>query len=167
MAMVGLFWITEDSVYVGSPPSAEGHCVRLTSEGVQARSPEGIRAWPWAILRSAGVEAVPVEGDTRGGGRFLVAVLEAVVTLASGYGGEEPPQMFVVLETADGTEEVQVSAATKGYTSREIALSRHLLARFREGTADPGTLTAWSREHRGGTPKPPEREALLREWTHM
>ncbi|MEU9305793.1 hypothetical protein [Streptomyces sp. NPDC048269] len=166
MAMVGLFWITEDSVYVGSPPNAEGHCVRITSEGVQARGPDRVRAWPWSILRSAGVEAVSVEGDTRGGGRFLAAVLEAVVTLASSYDGEEPPQMFLVLETEDGTEDVQVPAATKGYTPREITLSQHLLARFREGTADPRTLTAWRRDHSGGTPKPPEREALLREWTH-
>ncbi|MFI1286736.1 hypothetical protein ACH4U5_39330 [Streptomyces sp. NPDC020858] len=112
------------------------------------------------------MEAVPVEGDARGGGRFLAAVLEAMVTLGSSYGGEEPPQMFLVLETEDGTEEVQVPAATKGYTSREIALSQHLLVRFREGAADPQTLTAWSRDHGGGTPEPPEREALLREWTH-
>ncbi|MFE6847101.1 hypothetical protein [Streptomyces sp. NPDC057686] len=167
MAMVGLFWITDDSVYVGSPPDAEGHCVRITSEGVQAQGPDRARAWPWSILRSAGLESVPVEGDARGGGgRFLAAVLEAVVTLGSGYGGAEPPQMFLVLETADGTEEVQVPAATEGYTSREITLSQHLLARFREGTADPRTLTAWSRDHGGGTPAPSEREALLRQWTH-
>ncbi|MEW2139532.1 hypothetical protein AB0892_23615 [Streptomyces sp. NPDC005409] len=164
MAMVGLFWITEDSVYVGSPPNAEGHCVRITSEGVQARGSDCVRAWPWSILRSISLEAVPVEGDARGGGRFLAAVLEAVVTLASSYGGEEPPQMFLVLETEGGAEKVQVSAATKRYTSREITLSQHLLARFRAGTAAPGTLTAWRREHRGGTPKPPEREALLGEW---
>ncbi|WP_033328728.1 hypothetical protein [Streptomyces yerevanensis] len=175
MAMVGLFWITEGSVYVGSPPDAEGQCVRITSEGVQARGPDGIRAWPWSILRSAGVEAVPVGSGARSGGRFLAAVLEAVVaagaleavgTLGSSYGGEEPPQMFLVLETEVGTEEVQVPAATKGYTSREIALSQHLLACFREGTADPRALTAWGRDHGGGTPKPPEREALLRKWTH-
>ncbi|WP_436842117.1 hypothetical protein [Streptomyces virginiae] len=166
MAMVGLFWITEDSVYVGSPPDAEGHCVRITSEGVQARGPDGIRAWPWSILRSAGVNAAPVEGNARGGGRFLAAVLEAVVTLGSSYGGEEPPQMYLVLETQDGAEEVRVPAATRGYTSHEITLSQRLLARFREGTADPRTLTTWSRDHSGGTPKPPEREALLREWTH-
>ncbi|MGR4880665.1 hypothetical protein ACIPUC_14790 [Streptomyces sp. LARHCF249] len=166
MAMVGLFWITEDSVYVGSPPSAEGHCVRITSEGVQARDPDGVRAWPWPILRSAGVEAAPVGGGSRGAGRFLAAVLEAVVTLGSSYGGEEPPQMFLVLETEDGTEEVQVPAATRGYTSREIALSQHLLACFREGTADPRILTAWSRDHGGDPPKPPEREALLQEWIH-
>ncbi|MEU2390301.1 hypothetical protein [Streptomyces sp. NPDC007369] len=164
MAMVGLFWITGDSVYVGSPPDAEERCLRVTSDGVQARGPAGVRSWPWTSLRSAVVEAAPVEGGARGGGRFLAAVLEAVLTLGSGYGGEEPPQMYLVLETADGTEEVQVSAAAESYTSREIALSQHLLARFLEGTADPRTLTAWGRDHSGGTPRPPEREALLRKW---
>lgn len=166
VAMIGLFWITDDSVYVGAPPNVEGHCVRITSEGVQARGPDRIRAWPWSILRSARVEAVPVESSARGVGRFLAAVLEAVVTLSSSFGGEEPPQMLLVLETEEGKEEVQVSAATMGYGPQEIVLSQHLLARLREGTADPGTLTAWSRERRGGTPKPREREALLREWTH-
>ncbi|MBT2447081.1 hypothetical protein J7F03_08335 [Streptomyces sp. ISL-43] len=165
MAMVGLFWITEDSVYVGSPPNAEGHCVRLTSEGIGARGPDGVREWPWSSLRSAVVEAVPVEGAARGAGRFLAAVLEAVVTLGSSYGGEEPPQMFLVLETQDGAEEVRVPAATGGYTSQEIALSQRLLARCREGTSDPRILTAWSRDHLGGSPKPSEREALLRKWT--
>ncbi|MFG2974510.1 hypothetical protein ACGFYY_16150 [Streptomyces sp. NPDC048331] len=164
MAMVGLFWITEDSVYVGSPPNAEGHCAHISSEGVRARGPDGVRAWPWASLRSAGVEAAPVEGPTRGAGRFLAAVLEAVVTLGSSYDGEGPPQMFLVLETRDGTEEVQVSAATWGYTSQEIALSQGLLTRFREGTADPRTLMTWSRDHGDDTPKPSEREALLRAW---
>ncbi|MEU9256353.1 hypothetical protein AB0D66_31680 [Streptomyces sp. NPDC048270] len=166
MAMVGLFWITEDSVYVGSPPNAEGHCLRITSDGLQARCSDGIRAWPWSRLSSAVVEAAPVEGGTKGAGRFLAAVLEAMVTLGSSYDGEAPPQMFLVLESQDGTEEVQVSAATTGYTSQEITLSQRLLSRFREGTADPRTLTTWSRDHSGGTPKPTEREALLKEWTH-
>ncbi|MCX5588877.1 hypothetical protein [Streptomyces erythrochromogenes] len=163
MAMVGLFWITEESVHLGSPPDAEEHYVRITSEGVQARDGDGTRAWPWSGLRSAVVEAAPVEGEAGGGGRFLAAVLEAVVTLGSSYGGGTPPQMLLVLESDDGTEEVRVWAAAKGYTSQEIALSQRLLTRFREGAADPGTLMAWSRDH-GGTPRPPEREALLREW---
>ncbi|MGR4884042.1 hypothetical protein ACIPUC_32140 [Streptomyces sp. LARHCF249] len=74
--------------------------------------------------------------------------------------------MLLVLEMQDGAEEVRVPAATRGHTSRELALSQRLLARFREGTADPRTLTTWSRDHSGGRPKPPEREALLQEWTH-
>ncbi|WP_407841291.1 hypothetical protein ACE1OC_40610 [Streptomyces sp. DSM 116496] len=167
MAMVGLFWITEDSVYVGSPPDAEGHYARITSEGVQARGPDGTRTWPWSILRSASVDAAPAEDERRGAGRFLAAVLEAVVTMGSSYGGEEPPQMFLVLATQDGAEEVRVLAATRGYTSQEVSLSQRLLDCFRKGAADPLTLMAWSRDHGAGTPKPPEREALLREWTYV
>ncbi|MFD6888413.1 hypothetical protein [Streptomyces sp. NPDC059957] len=164
MAMVGLFWITEDAVYVGSPPNAEGHCVRLTSEGVRAHGPDGVRSWPWPSLRSAVVEAVPVRNSAKRAGRVLVAVLEAVLTLETGYGHEGPPLMVLTLATEDGREDLMVPAATSGYTSREIALSQHLLARYREGTSDPGTLTAWSRNHLGASPPPPEREALLREW---
>ncbi|MFD9303595.1 hypothetical protein ACFWCB_13255 [Streptomyces sp. NPDC060048] len=164
MAMVGLFWITDESVYVGSPPNAEGHCVRLTSEGVQARGPDGVRTWPWPSLRSAVVEAVPAEDRARVAGRFLAAVLEAAVTLGSGY-GEGPPEMLLVLETQDGTEEVPAAAATAGYTARETALSQRLLARLREGASDLRLLTAWSRDHAGGPPKARERETLLREWT--
>lgn len=168
MAMVGLFWITEDAVYVGSPPSPEGHCVRLTSEGIRSCGPDGVRSWPWSGLRSAVVEAAPVESTAKRAGRVLAAVVEAVVTMGSSYGGA-PPQMFLVLVTEDGTEdgtaeEVRVPAATAGYTAREIALSQRLLARCREGAFDPRTLTAWSRDHLGAAPEPSEREALLREW---
>ncbi|MET9961748.1 hypothetical protein ABZ128_22295 [Streptomyces sp. NPDC006326] len=164
MAMIGLFWITDESVYVGSPPNADGHCVRLTPEGVAASGPDGDRAWTWSSLRSAVVKGAPVRGRSGGAGRYLAAVVEAVVTMASGF-GEGPPEMLLGLETADGTQELPVSAAARGYTAEEIALSQVLLARFLEGTADPRTLTGWSRHHGGTTPKPPGREALLREWT--
>ncbi|MFZ3496579.1 hypothetical protein ACODT5_25740 [Streptomyces sp. 5.8] len=164
MAMVGLFWITEDAVYVGSPPNAEGHCVRLTSEGVRAHDPDGVRSWPWPSLRSAVLEAVPVRNTAKRAGRLLAAVLEAVLTMEPTCAHEDPPQMLLALATEDGTEDLWVPAATSGYTSREIALSQRLLARYREGASDPRTLTAWSRDHLGASPAPPEREALLREW---
>ncbi|MFJ7268532.1 hypothetical protein ACIQV3_18135 [Streptomyces sp. NPDC099050] len=166
MAMVGLFWITEDAVYVGSPPNAAGHCVRLTSEGVRAHGPDGLRSWPWPSLRSAVVRAVPVRNTAKRAGRFLAAVLEAVMTMETPYAHEGPPQMLLSLATEDGTEELWVPAATSGYTSREIALSQRLLARYREGACAPRTLTAWSRKHLGAAPAPPEREALLREWVN-
>ncbi|MFE7772595.1 hypothetical protein ACFU5O_01570 [Streptomyces sp. NPDC057445] len=162
MAMVGLFWISEESVYVGSPPAADGHGVRLTAEGLEAVGPDGLRAWTWTDLSSAAVEAAPLRGTP---GRRLGMALDALLTAASGL-GNEPPEMSLRLETADGVEEVPVySAAAGGYGPEELALSQILLARFVAGTADPLTLSAWGRQNSGqGTPKPRMREALLRVW---
>jgi hypothetical protein len=42
--MVGLFWISEDAVYVGSPPTGDGRCVLLTADGLDAVGPEGSQA---------------------------------------------------------------------------------------------------------------------------
>ncbi|MDX3540998.1 hypothetical protein PV721_43345 [Streptomyces sp. MB09-01] len=162
MAMVGLFWVTPDAVYVGSPPSAIGGCVRLTGDGLQAVDPDGSRAWTWEELRSAVVEDVPVDGPSGRAAKLLGSVLSAAV---DAFLGEGPPEMTLRLETENGPERVTVHAAVAGYGAEETALSQDLLARFVARTADPRTLEAWGREHAPqGTPKPPARESLLRTW---
>lgn len=164
MAMVGLFWITEDSVYVGSPTAVDGRSVRLDTEGVEAVDPDGSRAWTWADLRSATVEGVTVRGTI--GARLGLAV-EALLSAGAGLGSGSP-EMTLRLVTADATEDVPVPAAASGYGSEEIALSQSVLARFVAGTAEPATLVAWGRHNSGrGAPKPREREELLRAWTEV
>ncbi|MEU6708452.1 hypothetical protein [Streptomyces wuyuanensis] len=167
MAMVGLFWITEDAVYVGSPPTVDGRCVRIDAEGVQSVDEDGTHAWPWTELRSATVEAVPVRGTAgRRMGAALGRAIEALLTAGADL-GSEPPEMTLCLATADGTEEVPVHcAAAGGYGSEEIALSRSLLAGLVAGTADLAAVESWGRSNGSlGTPRPPVREALLRDWT--
>ncbi|MEU9107180.1 hypothetical protein AB0D54_23080 [Streptomyces xanthophaeus] len=158
--MIGLFWITPDAVYVGSPPDAMGSCVRLSVDGLEAFDLDGAsRMWRWEAVRSAVVEDVPVEGS---GGLFASVVSAAV----GAFHGEGPRAMRLRLETEDGTEEVTVhSAAARGYGTEEAALSQDLLARFVAGTADPRTVEEWGREHGlENTPKPRVREELLRTW---
>lgn len=161
--MVGLFWVTPDAVYVGSPPAAEGGCVRLSADGLEASDPGGSRTWTWEELRSAVVEGVPTEGRAGRAPKFLGGVVSAAIGT---FLGEGPPEMALVLETQDGPREVTVyGAAAAGYTAGEVALSQDLLARFTAGTADPAAVEAWGREHGlERTPKPRAREALLREW---
>ncbi|AQT70754.1 hypothetical protein B1K54_02560 [Streptomyces sp. fd1-xmd] len=163
MAMVGLFWVTEDAVYVGSPPTAIGGCVRLTADGVEAVDPDGSRAWTWAELRSAAVEDVPTAGTPGRVSRLLGSMVAAA---AGAFLGEGPPEMRLRLETESGVQEVTVyAAAAGGYEAQEAALSRELLARFVAGTADPRAPAAWGREHASeGTPEPAVREALLKAW---
>ncbi|MFE5495280.1 hypothetical protein ACFQ7Z_35710 [Streptomyces virginiae] len=164
MAMVGLFWITVDAVYVGSPPTVIGGCVKLTAEGLEAVDPDGSRAWNWEDLRSAVVEDVPVSGVS---GRVSRLIGSMVSAAAGVFLGEGPREMRLWLETEGGPEEVTVyAAAAGGYAAREIVLSMELLARFVARTADPRVLGAWGREHgREGTPPRAEREALLEAWT--
>ncbi|MFJ7154299.1 hypothetical protein ACIQUQ_05120 [Streptomyces sp. NPDC101118] len=165
MAMVGLFWITEDAVYVGSPPAVDGQCVRLTSEGVVAEDPYGTRTWAWEELRAASVVDVPVKGTARRLGQAFEVLLAAV-----GGSGDEPAEMSLRLTATDPevdvTEEVSVHAAVSGgYPTDEVELSQSLLARFVAGEADPGALTAWARgDGHHGTPKARQRQALLRSW---
>ncbi|MEU9146021.1 hypothetical protein [Streptomyces sp. NPDC048349] len=163
MAMVGLFWVTPDAVYVGSPPAAGGGCVRLSADGLEAFDFEGSRMWAWEGLRSAVVDDVPTEGPAGRGPKFIGSLVSAAV---GAFLGEGPPEMKLRLETEYGPEEVTVySAAAGGYGAEEAALSQDLLARFVAGTADPRALEAWGREHGlEGTPKPQVREGLLRTW---
>ncbi|MEU9234121.1 hypothetical protein [Streptomyces subrutilus] len=164
MAMVGLFWVTPDAVYVGSPPAADGGYVRLSADGLESRDPEGPRTWAWDGLRSAVVEDVPTAGPMGRAPKFLGSVVSAA--LGALLGGEGPPEMTLRLGTEYGPQELKVySAAAGGYGAEEAALSQDLLARFVAGTADPRAIEAWGREHGlEGTPKPREREALLRAW---
>ncbi|NXY95943.1 hypothetical protein HYE82_16405 [Streptomyces sp. BR123] len=164
MAMVGLFWITPDAVYVGSPPNAiGGGCVRLSADGLEAFDLDGSRMWTWEALRSAVVEDVPVEGPAGRAPKLLGAMVSAAM---GAFLGEGPPRMRLRLETEYGTEEVMVhSAAAGGYGAEEAALSQDLLARFVAGTAEPRTVEEWGRTHGlEGTPKPDVRENLLRTW---
>lgn len=161
--MVGLFWVTPDAVYVGSPPAADGSCVRLTADGLEAVGADGPRAWTWSGLRSAVVEDVPGQGAWGRATGLLGSMLSAV---AGAFLGEGPPRMTLRLETESGSEEVPVyAAAAGGYGAQETALSQDLLARLVAGTADQGTVRAWGREHGSErTPEPRVREALLRAW---
>ncbi|MFF9503446.1 hypothetical protein [Streptomyces sp. NPDC014656] len=162
MAMVGLFWITADAVYVGAPPGTEGRGARLTEKGVEAGAAGDHRTWTWEELRSASVEGAPVRGASR---RRLALAVEAVLTAALGGTGE-PPEMLLRLETASGSEELPVhSAAAGAYDEEEFTLSQNLLARFVDGEASPRTLTAWGAIAGDTSPKRPERQALLRKWT--
>ncbi|MFG2296092.1 hypothetical protein [Streptomyces sp. NPDC048603] len=161
MAMVGLFWITPEAVYVGSPPTTDGSCVRLTGYGVQAVEPGASRTWAWKGLRSVAVQDVP----RRGPARILSGFWESLLFSLSG--GEAPPEMTVRLETGYGPEELRVySAAACGYGPDEAALSGELLSRFAAGAASPRALGAWARDHGGdGTPRARVRTELLRAWT--
>ncbi|MEI5098729.1 hypothetical protein RB200_08755 [Streptomyces sp. PmtG] len=166
MAMVGLFWIAEGDVYVGSKPSGLAPGVRLTPEGVVGLGHQQTGLWPWDDVRALTVEDVPVKSLRRQVGM----VVDMALTVGLG-GGDEAPSMTVCVETpADEVELTAYVSAASGYSQqREYDLSRALLARLTEGAATLLTtlsaMAAWGRAHEGGTPRREERERLLREWT--
>ncbi|MGW7438209.1 hypothetical protein [Streptomyces sp. NPDC054849] len=163
VAMVGLFWITPEATYLGSPPTDDGSCVRLSAAGLEAVDRERSRTWTWEELRAVTVEDVPRQGMA---GRLSGIVESLVMSLG---GGEGPPTMTLRLETRSGPERVRVySAAAGGYSAEEEALSQALLSRFAAGTADLRAMEAWGREHGlEGTPKARVREELLRAWAQV
>ncbi|MBP2035186.1 hypothetical protein [Streptomyces avidinii] len=165
-AMVGLFWVTPDAVYVGSPPNGIGVGVRLTADGLEALDPDGPRAWTWEGLRSAVIEGVPSETPAGRTSKLLGSVVSAAIGT---FLGEGPPEMTLRLATGDGSQEVTVySAAAGGYLAEEARLSQDLLDRFVAGTADLRAVETWGREHAlEGTPEPSARQALLRTWAQV
>ncbi|MFE4918512.1 hypothetical protein [Streptomyces sp. NPDC056661] len=162
MAMVGLFWVSEDAVHLGAPPGESAPGVRLAAEGLDAVGC-GSGTWKWAELSSVTVVGAPVRATP---GRQLSMTLDVVLG-AMGLGGPEgPAEMTVRVQAPDGVAELLVhSAAAGAYTPREIQLSHQVLDRFVAGTLSPAVLSAWGRAHGAGkTPRPAEREALLQQW---
>ncbi|GGV19115.1 hypothetical protein [Streptomyces spectabilis] len=164
MAMVGLFWIAEGDVYVGSKPSGLAPGVRLTPEGVAGLGHPQSGLWLWDDVRALTVEDVPVKSLKRQVGM----VVDMALTVGLG-GGEDAPSMTVCVETADVEVELTAYvAAAYGYSQKEYDLSRAVLARLTEGAATLLTtlsaMAEWGRSHEGGTPRKELRERLLREW---
>ncbi|MFF4347400.1 hypothetical protein [Streptomyces sp. NPDC001530] len=160
--MIGLFWITEESVYVGAEPEGYGRGVRLTPEGIEAVGTDQKGFWAWADVRAVSVQYAQVRSSTR----WLVhSVADTVLDLAIG-GGEAPPAFEVHVRTDEEKAELTVhSAAVGGYVQSEYELSLELLERFVDGTADVARLLEWGRADGGGaTPWRVAREALLRSW---
>jgi hypothetical protein len=164
MTMVGLFWITEDSVHIGAEPVGEGTGVRLTEDGVRTLGIEQGRTWAWHQVHHIAVSDVPV----RSAARRLAAMAFGALFVALTGDGELPPVYTVHLTTDDGVAEVSVAATVTGgmYTPAEHAMSCALLERLADGRTPVGELLAWRRGRAGGaTPGREEREALLRRWT--
>ncbi len=163
MAMVGLFWIGEDSVYVGAEPVGAASGVRLTEAGVETLGAGRGRFWAWDEVVRIRTDGVPVRSGAR---RMASMAFDAVLVAVTGY-GELPPAFLLELVTAEETVEVTVQAAVAGgfYQPSEYELSTALLERLADGAAEVGDLLAWGRDHAAeGTPPREEREALLRKW---
>ncbi|MFJ8541553.1 hypothetical protein ACIRFH_05915 [Streptomyces sp. NPDC093586] len=164
MAMAGLFWITEDCVYVGAEPTGTAPGVRLTKDGVETLGLGEGRAWRWDEVRGLDVADVAVRTPAR---RLVTMAFDALLPLLSGD-GEQPPAFTVRVETADGASaEVSALAAVPGgiHTPEEYELSRALLARLADGRASVDDLLVRHHDLVGGRVRGrQERTALLREW---
>lgn len=161
--MIGLFWITKESVYVGAEPEGYGRGVRLTPEGLEAVGTDQKGFWPWADVRAVTVHDVQVRSSTR----WLVnSVVDTVLDVATG-GGEAPPAFELHVRTDEEKVELTAyNAAVGGYVQSEYELSVALLDRFVDGSADVARLLEWgSAEGDGVTPWRAAREALLRSWS--
>ncbi|WP_238431800.1 hypothetical protein [Streptomyces cavernae] len=160
--MVGLFWITRESVYVGAEPEGSGWGVRLTPEGVEGLGTDQKGFWAWADVQEVSVHYAPVRSSSR----WLVnTAVDTVIDVAVG-GGATPPSFEIHVRTADEKAELSVySAPVGGYVQSEYDLSVALLERFVDGTVDVARLLEWGHaEGDGVTPWRPAREALLKSW---
>ncbi|MFJ7767846.1 hypothetical protein ACIQ1J_05355 [Streptomyces sp. NPDC097107] len=166
MAMVGLFWITEDHVYVGAEPTGAAPGVRLTKDGVETLGPDqGGRSWSWDLVGGIDVQDVAVRSTAR---RLASVAFDSLVVLVTGD-GEHPPAFTVRVETEnDGPIEATALAAAPGgiHTPDEHALSRTLLTRLTTGDTPVESLLTWRRDEPADVaPTRDEQLALLRHWT--
>ncbi|MEU7402764.1 MULTISPECIES: hypothetical protein [unclassified Streptomyces] len=166
MTMVGLFWITEDCVYVGAEPTGTAPGARLTEDGVEILGlGQGGRSWTWDEVTGLDVRDVAVRSAAR---RLASMAFDSVLVLITGD-GELPPAFTVRVETEhEGAVEANVLAAVTGgiHTPDEYALSRTLLTRLADGTTPVGELTDWRRDEPDDVaPTRDQRLALLRQWT--
>ncbi|MGA5896114.1 hypothetical protein [Streptomyces venetus] len=163
MAMVGLFWIGEDSVYVGAEPAGAASGVRLSEDGVEAPGVGEGRFWPWDEVVRIETHDVPVRSGVR---RLASMAFDAALVAVTGD-GEFPPAFSVEVVTAEESVQVDAHVAVAGgiYLPSEYELSHALLRGLTAGDAEIGELLAWGREHAAeGTLPREEREALLRKW---
>jgi hypothetical protein len=163
MAMVGLFWIGGDSVYLGAEPAGAAPGVRLSEDGVEALGVGQGRCWTWDEVVRIETHDVPVRSGAR---RLASMAFDAALVVVTGD-GVLPPAFSVEVATAEETVQVDVHAAVAGgiYLPSEYELSTALLERLADGGAGIGDLLAWGRDHAAeGTPPREEREALLRKW---
>ncbi len=164
MALVGLFWITEDCVYVGAEPVGAATGVRLTEDGVKTLGLDQGRSWTWSQVRRIEVRDVAVRSTAR---RLVSVALDSLLVAVTGD-GELPASYTVCVDATDGPVEVSVASAVAGgiYSPVEYELSCALLTRLADGGTAVGELLAWRRDHAtDSTPSREEREALLRKWT--
>ncbi|MEU6895877.1 hypothetical protein ABZ934_29770 [Streptomyces sp. NPDC046557] len=160
--MIGLFWVTEEDVYLGLPPTAQMTGVSMSPSELRIVGPEE-RVWAWPEVTDLQVDNVPVRSAVvRWATRattFAAAALDAWVP-------GSPAEMTVAVSTGKHRTEVPVfSAAATAYTQREVDLSHALLAHFVRGTSSPATLTDWWKETRPvGVLRSRQREAILEGW---
>ncbi|MGW3297341.1 hypothetical protein ACWC9S_25560 [Streptomyces xiamenensis] len=161
--MVGLFWITEESVHLGAEPIGPTSGVRLTEDGVQGLGNAPDPFWSWEEVRRVEIRDVKVRSVAR---RRVALTLGALYAAVTGD-ADDPPPCTLRVETADRTVELSFYASAVGgiYSPAEFALSCTVLDRIADDGARIGDLLAWRREQPDDTTPPPEeREALLLTW---
>ncbi|MEU9100345.1 hypothetical protein [Streptomyces sp. NPDC048361] len=168
-SMVGLFWVTGDAVYLGTPPAAGGGGVQLTVEGVRlVRATEDAphRDWRWSELLEVRVNDAPTRSAAVRWATHALSVGAAVFDL---WVPGEPPSMTVTLtpKKGDDTTAEVLSGAAVAYSPREVDLSLGLLARFVRGESSPTVPIRWWNEVRPARVlRSRDREAVLEEWSH-
>ncbi|MET8983288.1 hypothetical protein ABZX85_47770 [Streptomyces sp. NPDC004539] len=143
--MVGLFWIGEETAYVGTPPVEPAPGVALTAAGPRVEGLEP-QAWAWAEVLEVRVPDAPVRSTAA---RWAIRAVTVAAAAVDAWTPDDPPEMTVVIATGDGELETPVySGASVAYTQREVDLSLGLLARMTRGEFSPTVMTEWWRANR-------------------
>ncbi|MET8855471.1 hypothetical protein [Streptomyces sp. NPDC004579] len=159
---VGLFWVSADGVYVGTPATAPAPCVVLEASGPRVTGPHA-HDWAWSGLAGVEVTEVPVRSTVR---RWTTHAVTFAAAALDAWVPSSPTEMTVSITTPEGTVLTPVhSSAAVAYSALEVDLSRRLIGRFLRGTATPAVMTEWwVRTRPTRILRSREREALLKAW---
>ncbi|MFJ6143756.1 MULTISPECIES: hypothetical protein [Streptomyces] len=162
--MIGLFWLEQDKVCLGSPPVEEDPGVFLFPSQLSIGEGASRQAWPWADVTDLQVLDIPVRSTAARWTARLTSVVAAALN-AWAPGG---PSMMTAVVCAGENHRVETpvfSGAATAYTQREVDLSLGLLSHFVRGSASPSLLTQWWQENQpSDVLHSHEREAVLEGW---
>ncbi|MCX4487571.1 hypothetical protein OG890_27170 [Streptomyces anulatus] len=162
--MIGLFWIEQDRVCLGSPPTEDDLGVFLFPARVSIGEGAQRQEWPWTDIADLQVLDVPVRSSAA---RWATRVTGLVAAALNAWGPGGPSMMTAVVCSRDDrrVETPVFSGAATAYTQREVDLSLGLLSHFVRGSTSPALLTQWWQDNQpSGVPNSREREAVLGDW---
>lgn len=162
--MIGLFWIEQDKVCLGSPPVEEDPGVFLSTSRLSVGEGALQQTWPWTDVTDLQVLDVPVRSAAA---RWAARVTSVVAAALNAWGPGGPSMMTAVVCAGDDqrVETPVFSGAATAYTQREVDLSLGLLSHFVRGSASPALLTQWWQENQpSDVLHSQEREAVLEGW---
>lgn len=163
--MIGLFWIEQDKVCLGSPPVEEDPGVFLSTSRLSVGEGALQQTWPWTDVTDLQVLDVPVRSAAARWAARVTSVVAAALN-AWGPGGPSMMTAVVCVEATTSVSRRRSSPARPPRTHSGRSTSRSDFSPTSYGAAPRrALLTQWWQENQpSDVLHSQEREAVLEGW---